>query len=465
MKALVIIKEQEYMWVRHILPNVHPLLIPIGNKSFAEFLIDFAILTGCEAIRFVSDGPLSEVEEYCDIGSRWGIDVSYSFVQSGDDLEIVINKNQRYCADEKILVFYGFIFIHYDKKNDYKKFFASLAEGDILRCSGGSLSLLGVPHIGQKPIVSDVALSLLGLDSISVYYRLSMEVLGYASSPYVIPGYSNEAFCSIGSNVVISKSAEIKKPVIIGNNVQILAGSVIGPDAVIGNNVIVDRDSTVSSSIVMDNTYIGEHLDVMNRIAAENILIEPESGVSMVMEDPHLLSGLKKIGSPNTIIQSLLHRLMALLLITLQLIPFLLLSPILTLQGKWIWSKTSYTSISGKKLNMTTVTPGKNSFLGTLACALSLDRFPLLFRVVSGQLAIIGCGTVVRKANTDKDPHGIQSCNRAGVFSYAEAEDWPLTGGDSEIVERYYAVHGNPFQDMVMTVKALFNRNLEINSP
>jgi len=466
MKALIIIKEQDYSWIREVLPHVHPLLVPICNKPFAEFLIDFSILAGCEAIRFASDGPLSDVEHYCDDGSRWGIAVSYSSIQSADELQQVIKKNQRYCSDGKIIVISGFIFIHYNKQKDYKKLFAALPEGEILNCNCGSLSLSGAPLDGQKAIVSDVALSLTGLNSIDVYYRLSMEVLGYASSPYVLPGYSNEAYCSIGSNVVITKGAEIIKPVIIGNNVQILAGSVIGPDAVIGNNVIVDRDSTVSASIVMDNTYIGEHLAVTNRIATENILIEPECGASMAMEDPHLLTGIKKIGSAETIVQSLVHGLMALILISLQLIPFLLLLPILTMQGKWKWYKnTSYTTVSGKTLKLTTATLERNGLISTLAGALSLDRLPLLFRVLSGQLAIIGGGAVVANSNTVADLSSAPSSNRACVFSYAEAEDWPLTGGDSAIVERYYAVHGNPFQDIIMTVKALFNRILEKNTP
>ena len=465
MKTLIIIREQEYEWLHPVFPGIHPLLIPICNKPYIEFLIDFAILAGSGAMRIVSDGPISDIEEYCDNGNRWGISLSYASILSSDDLRAVIEKNQRYCSEERVMIINGFVFIGYDKHNSYKTLFSSLPEGDFLTCSHGSISLTGAPSQAQNPIVS-LPLSLVGLDSIHVYYHLCTDILNDVASPYVLPGYSNEEGCHIGRNVVISKSAEIKKPVIIGNNVQILADSVIGPGAVIGSDVIIDRESTVTGSIVLDNTYIGEHLEVINRIAAGNILIEPESGVSIAMEDPHLFTGTKKSGSATPLVLSLVHSLEAILLIALQLIPFLLLSSLLSIQGKWKTSKTSYyTAVAGKILTLTTVAIERKGVLSTIAAALSLDRFILLFSVLRGQLAIIGSYPIVANADTSRTLNGMESWYRAGVFSYAEAEDWPASGGDKAIVERYFAVHGNPLLDIAMTVKALLNRIHETNTP
>ena len=465
MKTLIIIKEQDYAWLQSAFPGVHPLRVPICNKPFAEFLIDFSILAGSNAIRFVSDGPLSDVEHYCEHGNRWGISVSYASIQSKDNLQTVIDKNQRYCSEERVIIISGLVFIHYNKQHTYKPIFASLPNGEILTCNKGSLRITGTRTETQQD-VNTLPLSLVGLDSLNEYYRLCMEILSYDTSPYVLPGYSNEAYCHIGKNVVISKSAEIRKPVIIGNNVQILADSIVGPKAVIGSNVIIDSESTVSGSIVLDNTYIGEHLDVENRIAAGNILIEPESGISIEMDDPHLLTGINKSGSAHTVLQSLVHRIVALLLITLQLIPFLILSPILLFQGKWKRCKNSYyTAATGKTLILTTTTIDRQGVLSTLASALSLDRFTLLFSVLRGQLAIIGSWPVVANPASLNTLSGMESWYHAGVFSYAEAEDWPVNRGDTAIVERYFAVHGNPAQDIVMTIKALFNRIHETNTP
>ncbi len=464
MKTLIIIREQDYEWLDHFFPGIHPLLVPICNKPFAEFLIDFSILAGSEAIRLVMDGPLSDVERYCENGNRWGIPISYASIKNTDDLQTVIDKNQRFCSEDRVLIISGFVFIQYDKQYNYKTIFASLPDGEILSSNRGSLRLRGSRTETQHDM-GNIPLSLLGFDSIDVYYQLCMEILNDISSPYVLPGYSNEAYCHIGRNVVISKSAEIRKPVIIGNNVQILADSIIGPKAVIGSNVIIDRESSVIGSIVLENTYIGEHLEVQNKIASGNILIEPESGISIAMDDPHLLTGIHQSGSAKSLFQSIVHRLAAILLITLQLIPFLLLTPILILQGKWKKSTNSYfTAVSEKYLILTTTTIERTGPFSTLAAALSLDRFTLLFRVLIGQLAIIGSWPVVATPSSITEYSKTKSWYRAAVFSYAETEEWPVNTGDTAIIERYYAAHGNPMKDIALTIKALLNRIHETNT-
>ncbi len=465
MKTLIIVKEKDYDWLRPIFPGIHPLLVPICNKPFIEFLIDFAILAGSDALRLVSDGPLSDVEEYCDNGIRWGIPISYGSFLSSDDMELIMEKNHRYCSGERILSMNGFLFIKYDKQHAYRELFAARPEGEILSCSKGSLSLTGTS--GETTSCDEtLPLSLLELDSLDVYYRLSMEILSFSESPYVIPGYSIEPYCHIGRNVVISKSAEIIKPVIIGNNVQIMAGSIIGPEAVIGSNVIIDRESTVKRSIVFENTYIGEHLEVQNRIAAGNILIEPESGISITMDDPHLLTGIKSSRSTERLIQSLVHRVLALLIITVQLVPFLLLWPILKIQGRWKKSINSYyTNEEGKTLLLTTTAIERKGAISLVAAALSLDRFSLLFSVLSGRLAIIGSGPIAANADKSAAFHEMESWYKAAVFSYAEAEEWPVSGSEKAIVERYFAVHGNPLLDIAMTIKAFLNLIHEIPAP
>ena len=195
------------------------------------------------------------------------------------------------------------------------------------------------------------------------------------------------------------------------------------------------------------------------------MLIEPEGGICITMDDPHLLTGIKKSGSLETLFHFLLHSFAALLLITLQLIPFLILSPILTIQGKWKKSKNIYyTGTVGETLTLTITTIERRGFISSLAAALSLDRFALLFSVLRGRLAVIG-SSLELASDSNTTLHAVESWYHAGVFSYAEAEEWPVSGGDKAIVERYFAVHGNPFLDITMTIKAFFNRIHETNTP
>ncbi|MGB7509769.1 MAG: NDP-sugar synthase [Pelodictyon phaeoclathratiforme] len=457
MKTLIVIREQEYAWLRDMLPGVHPLLVPVCNKPFIEFFIDFSIFTGSKAIRIISDGLLGEVERYCENGSRWGVEISYGSMQPADELPTVIDKNRRFCLEERVLIIKGFLFIHYDKKRDYTTLFASLPSGELLSCCHGSITLTGT--VEPESSSADIPFSLTALDTVGKYYSLCMEILRSELTNYVIPGYSSEADCYIGRNVVIPKSAEIKKPVIIGNNVQLLANTVIDTNSVIGNNVIVDRESIISGSIVMDNTYIGEHLEVKNKIAAGNLLIDPESGTSIVMEDPHLLTGMTQSRAAGTLLRRMVHALAATFMILVLLWPYLLLRPVLGLQGKWKRVReTYYNDLPGKTVKLTKTTIDSDEPLGQLAKTLSLDRFTLLFRVLSGKLALIGYHPVPINPALRIIPNNTTGYTPA-VFSYAEAEDWPEIGIDTEIVEHYYAVHGNPLKDIAMTQKALFNRN------
>ena len=247
MKTLLVIKKQEYEWLIDLFPGVHPLLVPICNKPFIEFLVDFAILAGSDALRIVSDGVLGDVEHYCENGSRWGVEISYGSMRPGDDISTVIDKNRRFCLDGRVIIISGFLFIRYNKKREYASLFASLPTGELLGCPHGSISLAGTSTT-KTEAPGTLPFSLAALDSIGKYYELSMEILRTGLTHYVIPGYSSEEDCYIGRNVIIPKSAEIIKPVIIGNNVQIMTNAIIDRNSVIGSNVIIDRESVICSS-------------------------------------------------------------------------------------------------------------------------------------------------------------------------------------------------------------------------
>ncbi|RXK85015.1 NDP-sugar synthase [Chlorobaculum sp. 24CR] len=464
MKTILALREAECAWVRDAFPCVHPLLLPICNKPFIEFLIDFAILVGSPAVRILGDGELDAVERYCENGSRWGIDISYANMQTGDSVETMLGKNRRFCDKERVMMVSGFSFVRYDKRRDYKSLAGSMPEGEWVAGPGGSITLFGAP---EKPEAqaADAPLSLMALDGMASYYRASMEALETGADRYVLPGYGGEPGCAIGRNVVMSKSVEIRKPVSIGNNVQLLGDAIIGPSAIIGSNVIIDRESTVESSIVFDNTYIGEQLEVIGRIASGNRLSDPVSGVAVTMEDPHLLSGIRKSEALGALPRKIVHALGALILIVLLAVPFLVVSTLLRLGGGWRSATGDYLSgKSGETISLGKVEPDAANALDTIASTLSLDRYPWLFRVLTAELALIGSTPLPAETQHPNAPANALAY-RPGVFSYAEAEQWPATGGDAAIVERYHLVHSGPISDIGLVVKAFVNRPHEKTTP
>jgi len=463
MKTLLAIREREYEWARQAFPSIHPLLLPLCNKPFTEFLIDFAILVGSTEIRLLSDGPLGEVKEYCENGNRWGVELSYASMHAEDSFQDLIGKNRKFCGDDRIMIISGFCFISYDKQQGYAGSMSLMPAGTCVSCPEGSISLTGNP-VAPSHHLPELPLKLQPLESVGSYYRISADTLENGSARYVLPGYGNEPGCAIGRNVVISKTVEIRKPVSIGNNVQILSGAVIGPGAIVGSNVIIDKESSVKNAVVLDNTYIGENLDVNGRIASGNLLIDPRSGVSIAMEDPHLLAGIKASGKSGTVGRNAVHAVVAAILIAMQLIPFLLLFLFLKLQGRWrSGTKTCLADCTGNTITLPTAEITGTGLAASLAAAISLERLPLLFRVITGQLAIIGSAPIIASDQTTGLPAGNPGY-RPAVFSYAEAEEWPVNGSDAAIVERFYSMHSTPFKDIGMTIKALLNKLYEKNA-
>jgi hypothetical protein len=457
MKTILAVREEEFAWAHEAFPCVHPLLLPLCNKPFVEYLIDLAILTGSSAVRILCDGGLGPVERYCEDGSRWGIALSYGSLHADDTVPILLGKNRRFCGSERIMVVSGFSFIRYDKRLDYKSLAGSRPEGEWVTSPGGGITLSGPPEQARAE-GTGAPLSLMPLDSMASYYRASMEALETGTDRYVLPGYGGEPGCAIGRNVVISKSVQIRKPVSIGNNVQLLGDTIIGPSAIIGSNVIIDHESSVESSIVLDNTYIGEHLEVNGRIASGNRLNDPVSGASIEMEDPHLLDSIKKSRALSALPRKIAHALAALVMIAALSIPFLLLAPLLRFGGRWRSARIEcYAENPGGTIALGKVELDAANAPGAIASALSLDRYFWLFRVLTGQLALIGSTPLPAE-----EPHPNTPSNalayRPGLFSYAEAEEWPATGGDAAIVERYHLLHSGLITDIGLSFKAFINR-------
>ncbi|NTW53608.1 MAG: NDP-sugar synthase [Chlorobaculum sp.] len=457
MKTILVFREEKFAWAHEAFPFVHPLLLPLCNKPYIEYPLDLAILAGSTAVRIVCDGRLDAVESYCEDGSRWGIDLSYAHMHPEDSDEILLGKNRRFCGDERIMIVRGFCFFVYNKRFDYKSEAASLPECKWAACpAGGSITLYGAPVTPRKD-GKDAPMSIVPLDGMANYYRASMEALETGADNYVLPGYGVEPGCAIGRNVVMSKSVQIRKPVNIGNNVQLLGDTIIGPSAIIGSNVIIDRQSVVESSIVLDNTYIGEHLEVNGRVASGNMLNDPVSGASIVMEDPHLLSGIRESEILSTLPRKLTHALIALLFIVVLSFPFLLFAMLLRIGGLWKSSRIEcHSEKPGKTISLDNIELDVKKPLGAIAAALSMDRYPMLFRVLTGQLSLIGSTARVAEAKHPNTPSS-SLAYRPAVFSYAEAEEWPTTGGDAAIVERYHLAHSNAAADVGLVFKAFIN--------
>ncbi len=458
MKTLLIVKEKEFSWLGSTFQNCHPLATQICKKPLLEYFIDFSILCGINDIRLATDAPTEELVDQFGQGSRWGISLDYSPVRETDELDEIIQKNSLYCKDSRLLVVKGFCFLHYDKNIDYKYFMHNVEPGELSSCETGSVRVMDdLSQSGTVPASDSPTLSLSPVSNVGDIHRLSMEILMDHSDQYVLPGYNNEDHIYIGHNVTIAKKAKIIPPVMIGNHVQIYGETVVGPGAIIGSDVIIDAHSSVQDSVIFDKTYVGEHLELKNKLLGGNLIVDPDTGTQVHLEDPHLLSQVKSSKKSLPLIHRIFHQITALLAVIIMALPYAAFALILKLQKRWLNEKeTVFINSSGRTVELVRVTIKDDGLVGRIARSLSLERFPVLIRVMQGKLALIGSRALPADEENRKVLDEYQAY-RPAAFSYAEAESWPAEDSDWEIVERFHLARRSLLRDYLMALKAVLN--------
>lgn len=466
MKTLMVIKASDFNWLRALFPDRSPLLAPVCNKPLLEYLLDFAILCGSRHVRLATDMPLAKVEAVFADGGRWGVELSYTPVRETDDLTAALLKNSRYCGGSRLLVMQGCFFLHYDQHKDYASFMQTAAPGELLTCATGRIRIHDqTPQPLPSKDVTLPPLALTPLRSVGDLYRLSMRVISRDARQYVLPGYNNETDVYTGRNVMIARSARIEPPVMIGDHVQIHRNAVVGPDAVIGRNVIIDAYSSVQHSVVLDKTYVGEHLVLKRKLAGGCRLVDPGEETMVQLEDAHLLSAMRPSSRGRNRFQRLGHGLLAALLWVVLALPYVVLSFILKRQGRWRRSgETYWVDHSNCTIRLDGVSFNPSGLCGRIVASLALDRYPLLGRVMRGDLALIGT-RLLPATDTTRAIFEADNSYHPGLFSYAEAEPWPVPEADQDIVNRFHLTHRSLWYDCVMMVKVLLNKMHEETAP
>jgi len=457
MKALIIMKEAQCGWLREIIPNQHPGMMPLCNKPLLEYLLDFTVLCGCDHIRFVMDSPDSGLEDYFGNGSRWGVALSYSPARTSDDLDTTLKKNSRFCEDTSLLILDGFFFIRHSKSRDYSSLATADTEGPELACSGGSILYRQADESPRllHTAPADSTTGLLPLESISDFYSITMEILSRDAGHYVLPGYNNEEGVYIGRNVSISKTTTINKPVLLGNNVQLQDHTEIGPGAVIGSNVIVDSGTCIVNSIVMENSYVGAELKIKEKILRSDMAISTTGTVVRFVDD-HLLAGLQH-SATRGLARVIIHWCLACLFYVTGLIPALVFKLLLKVTNNWQQQTVKVLDRNGRPLAWQAVAIRDDTLTGKLARVLAVDKIIQLPQVLAGRLELVGNKPFPATPEGERQREDFVNY-LPGIFYFSEAEGIEEGDSQEEITERFFSANRSLAGDLRVMCKTLLNR-------
>lgn len=202
---------------------------------------------------------------------------------------------------------------------------------------------------------------------------------------------------------VIHPSVRIAPPVYIGTNCYIGQDVELGPEAVVGANVIIDDEATIKRSTILDYTYVGQLVNIENRLVRKNLVIDVLSGESMEMSDKFLLGQTQQTAVTHSG-QRLLDSGLALLLLLLALPLWLVLLPLLLLTHRRVLVAETRIGVPPAAAASQPQMPqafslwrfitrnknGRVSWLGRLLEKLEWHRLPELWNVLKGDIRFVG---------------------------------------------------------------------------
>jgi hypothetical protein len=292
------------------------------------------------------------------------------------------------------------------------------------------------------------------IDGISAYFDLNMKMVGGEFSRYVTAGFSDTDGSSVGYNVLTPPSAVLNPPVIVGNDCRICAMSTVGPNAVVADHVIVDSKTTLSNCLILSDTYIGQNLEIDGKIVAGNRLVSPEDGTVVEIEDSWVVARNRPSMRTEDLLRYVVLWFMALVVGALQLVPFLVLYPLVRLArvGEYRRELFHDPRVGYVKLPVFYKTENRRSPIYSLFRMGSLDRFPWLLLALRGRLFV--CGQPPMRHPQDDETIRQLPRYYPAVFSYADY----CNDSDLLMDSLWYAHIRSLFEDVKILIKSLLHR-------
>jgi len=374
-------------------------LAPVGGKPLIEYWLEWAFDIGAVDVRIVLGDGADEVEEFCGDGSRWGLHADFSFLRNTSAPDDYLRRSPEQWTDG-LLYICGPVFPRRLRPPPWAK----PAEGVTLRVvdAGQTACLLSRDTRALRAFLSgappqsngswaDLQLDPMTLRDVKSYYDLNMCLVGGELSHYVPPGYLNGDGASIGYNVMIPLSVELRPPLVIGNDCRIHSMAVVGPNAVIGNHVIVDRQTELSDCVVIDGTYLGRNLEISGKIVSGSRVVSPDDGSVVELSEPWLLARLESESRSNDLLRALVGWAVAVGLMLAQAIPFVLLYPLIRIYSIGSYRLSSRIGLGGRVRRLPVwTTLNSQSRLGRCFVGLGLDLFPLIALAAFGRIWLCG---------------------------------------------------------------------------
>ena len=437
MKALVFCPVHGNTELNRYFPGYPVSMLPFANKSAIEFMLDYCVLSGIRDVRILSDEESDILRAQYRNGEMLGLNIGFGGMTPGGSLRHMIRQNMAFCRGCDLLVFFGLFLPEYDKRNPHE---LSIGSDEVKGCSDGSAAwyLIGRDRLDDLPddwsgFRDDAPVRGASVTDIRGYYKHNMLLTGSDIEKYNLPGFSEGKHSFVGCDVQSPRSARVKSPVILGNGIQFGHGVHAGPNIIVGDNCIIDDGATVLNSIILSNTYIGRNTEISGKICCGNRLIDPNTGTCFDVANEAVLSEVE----PDEYSRCPVYqRILALLLLLLQTLPYVLLRPFLEIHS----TLAECLMGNGRKatMPMNSYALPQGSLAGRLFRSLTLNKYHLLSSAVAGKLRLVGNRLFEATEHNEAFIRDL-SGYAPGVFSYSEYLGHENEPYQIELDEHFYA--------------------------
>lgn len=447
-------------WARSLGDVPWPML-PVANRPLLDYWLETCADAGIRQVQVILGEGAEQVETFAGNGFRWGIDIQYSFARTDEQpLDYLRAVSDRWT--DGLLYVGGPFFLR--RRQAYRpEGFRRLSA--CTHCSGDcTYFLLGQNSAEVRGLLDGQLKSGRGLEQIHIhpyviqdipsYFQLNMKMVAGEYSRYVTQGFSDANRSSIGYNVLTPPSAHLTAPLIIGNDCRFGVMSTVGPRAVVADHVIVDSGTTLMDCLILSDTYIGKDLEIRHKIVSGNRLIDARDGTLVEMDDSWVVARNRPDMRTEDLMRYVLLWFIALGVAALQLVPFLLLYPVLRFSGTAVYRKAVFHDPRTGFMKLPVFEKRKNrkSPAYRLFLALALDRFPRLLLALRGRLFV--CGQPPMRHPEDDATIRQLSQYYPAVFSYADY----IRDSDLLVDSLWYAHIRSLFEDVKILIKSLLFR-------
>lgn len=403
MKALIKCVQPEFEWT-NIFEGVHPYMITFLGKPLIDFYIDFLLLCKVSEITIVVEKYDLALFKHVHSRSKWGtptrIELLEDFVND-NSYDLVFEKFCLICYDKKFSTRTSFI----DKIKDSIN--AKLIENVFSKATGSQIP----PFLAYE------------ISSLKEYFDVNMTFLNKFTDAFVIKGYGAEDNVFLGINDVIMYKTELKAPLIIDDNCLIEGACNIGGSVIMGKLSLIDSYTKIKNCIISDHTYVGQNLDIKDKIIFRQFIIDPFSSTKTKMENSFDLSESYTYMVACKVFR-ILERIFA-GTIFICLLPFYLLPLIFGRPQKYI---VEVPIKNNKTVKITCYRPS-NRLRDIYFFKLSQDKLPRLWECLRGRISLVGDS--IQVALNPKNLKFYGNDYKAGVFNYADSigkkdEDWKV---------------------------------------